>query len=510
MLAAGLLAKKAVEQGLKVKPYVKTSLAPGSRVVTDYLRQGRARHSRSNSSASTSSATAARPASATAARCPEPVAKAVTEGDLVAAAVLSGNRNFEGRINPLVKANYLASPPLVVAYALAGTTDIDLTTRAAGHGQRRPAGLSEGHLAQRRRRSTRRSAEAVAPEMFRKRYANVFESNETWNAIAVADERAVSPGTPKSTYIQEPPFLVDLTAEPGPIQPIRGARVLAALGDSVTTDHISPAGSIAATQPGRQVSARARRQAGRLQQLRRPPRQRPGDDPRHVRQHPHPQSCWPPAPKGASPGTCPTAKLMTIYDAAMKYKAEGVPLVVLAGAEYGTGSSRDWAAKGTFLLGVRAVHRRRASSGSTAATWSAWASCRWSFPPGKTWRIAGPDRRRDRSTSPASTISFKPRRQTHRSRHGGRRHGQRVHLPRSASTRRSSWNTTATAASCRRCCASCSNKARLEKPFQPGEGLGEGTRPRVGDSPVFAGGAVFVGVVESLTIPVLNLFMPPG
>ncbi len=170
----------------------------------------------------------------------------------MAAAVLSGNRNFEGRINPLVKANYLASPPLVVAYALAGTIDIDLTTEPLGHRQRRPAGLSCGTSGPRRRRVAAAVPQAVRPEMFRQRYGNVFEANAAVErASPVAGRRAVTRGIPKSTYIQEPPFLLDLAAEPGPIRPIRGARVLAALGDSVTTDHISPAGSIAASSPGR-------------------------------------------------------------------------------------------------------------------------------------------------------------------------------------------------------------------------------------------------------------------
>ena len=267
---------------------------------------------------------------------------------------MSGNRNFEGRINPLVKANYLASPPLVVAYALAGTIDIDLTTEPLGTGSDgRPVYL-EGHLADARRKShavdrAGRAARDVPPAIRQR----VRGERDVERASPVA-ESELYPWDADSTYIQEPPFLVDLAAEPGPIQPIRGARVLAALGDSVTTDHISPAGSIAANSPAGKYlqehgvepvdfnSYGARRGNDRVMT-------------RGTFANIRIRNLLAPGTEGGVTRHLPDGAVMPIYDAAMKYKAEGVPLVVLAGAEYGTGSSRDWAAKGTFLLGVRAV-----------------------------------------------------------------------------------------------------------------------------------------------------------
>jgi len=283
---------------------------------------------------------------------PEAVAKAVSDGDLVAAAVLSGNRNFEGRINPLVRANYLASPPLVVAYALAGTTDIDLVTEPLGRGKDGkevflkdiwPSAKEVGAVV----------AANVLPEMFRTRYADVFTANETWNKLPTS-EGDLYEWDEKSTYIQEPPFLVDLPRQPSPIKPIRGARVLAALGDSITTDHISPAGSIAKDSPaGRYLrehgvepldfnSYGARRGNDRVMTR---------GTFANIRIH----NQLAPGTEGGVTRHLPDGEVLSIYDAAMKYQAEGVPLVVLAGSEYGTGSSRDWAAKGTLLLGVRAV-----------------------------------------------------------------------------------------------------------------------------------------------------------
>ncbi|MCL4190627.1 MAG: aconitate hydratase, partial [Thermoguttaceae bacterium] len=283
---------------------------------------------------------------------PDAVAAAVNEGNLVAAAVLSGNRNFEGRINPLVRANYLASPPLVVAYAIAGRVDIDMANEPLGTG----AGGAPVYLTDiwpTPEEIQAAMAEAVEPGMFRNRYDGVFESNAVWNAIPVAASELYQ-WDAESTYIQEPPFLVDLAAEPGPIQPIRGARVLAALGDSVTTDHISPAGNIAAKSPAGQYlqergvtpvefnSYGARRGNDRVMT-------RGTFANIRIRNH------LAPGTEGGVTRHLPDGKQMAIYDAAMQYKQEGVPLVVLAGAEYGTGSSRDWAAKGTYLLGVRAV-----------------------------------------------------------------------------------------------------------------------------------------------------------
>ena len=351
MLAAGLLAKKAVERGLSVKPYVKTSLAPGSRVVTDYYRKtglDRPLEQLGFHLVGYGCTTCI----GNSGPLPEPVAEAITHGNLVAAAVLSGNRNFEGRINALVKANYLASPPLVVAYALAGSVDVDLATEPLGIGRDgQPVYLKDIWPSQAEVADV--LAQALTPDMFRTRYDNVFESNEAWNALPVMPSE-LFPWEDASTYIQEPPFLIDLAAEPGTIQPIRGARVLAALGDSVTTDHISPAGSIAAKSPAGKYlqehgvtpfdfnSYGARRGNDRVMT-------------RGTFANIRIRNLLAPGTEGGVTRHLPDGPVMSIYDAAMQYKNEGVPLVVLAGAEYGTGSSRDWAAKGTYLLGVRAV-----------------------------------------------------------------------------------------------------------------------------------------------------------
>jgi len=351
MLAAGLLAKKAAAKGLKRKPYVKTSLAPGSRVVTDYFEKSGLIKPLEELGFYTVGY-GCTTCIGNSGPLPEPVAKAVTDGDLVAAAVLSGNRNFEGRINPLVKANYLASPPLVVAYALAGTTDIDLVNEPIGKGSDgKDVFLKDIWPSAEEVSQTIDSC--VLPEMFQTRYTNVMTSNEKWNALPTSTGDLYD-WDADSTYIQEPPFLTELAREPGKIQPIQGARVLAMLGDSVTTDHISPAGSIAAKSPAGKYlvehgvqpvdfnSYGARRgndrvmTRGTLANIR-------------IRNHVAPGT------EGGVTRHLPDGAPMSIYDAAMKYKEEGVPLVILAGAEYGTGSSRDWAAKGTLLLGVRAV-----------------------------------------------------------------------------------------------------------------------------------------------------------
>lgn len=351
MITAGLLAQKAVERGLKVKSHVKTSLAPGSRVVTDYLKE----------------AGLDKPLDAlgfqnvgygcltcigNSGPLPPAVSKAVTEGLLVAAAVLSGNRNFEGRVHPLAKANYLASPPLVVAYALAGTVDIDLVTEPLDVGSDgRPVFLKDIWPSQKEIADA--VSRSVRPEMFRQRYANVFEANETWNQIAVS-ESELFPWEAGSTYIQEPPFLADLAAEPGPVRPIRGARVLAMFGDSVTTDHISPAGSIAATSPaGKYLQEQGVKPADFNSYG-----SRRGNDrvmARGTFANIRIRNLLAPGTEGGVTRHLPDGEVMSIYDAAVKYKVEGVPLVILAGAEYGTGSSRDWAAKGPFLLGIRAA-----------------------------------------------------------------------------------------------------------------------------------------------------------
>ena len=351
MLAAGLLAKKAVERGLRVPPHVKTSLAPGSRVVTDYLERAGLHESLDRIGFHTVGY-GCTTCIGNSGPLPEEVGRAVADGNLVASAVLSGNRNFEGRINPQVKANYLASPPLVVAYALAGTTDIDLTTEPLGNGSDgKPVYLRDIWPSQEEIHRT--VAEAVQPEMFRHRYGDVFQANPTWNEIPIAGGELYE-WDPESTYIQEPPFLLNLAAEPGPIQPIRGARVLLALGDSVTTDHISPAGNIASTSPAGLYlqekgvkpvdfnSYGARRGNDRVMT-------------RGTFANIRIRNQLAPGTEGGVTRHLPDGRQITVYDAAMQYKEEGVPLIVLAGAEYGTGSSRDWAAKGTYLLGVRAV-----------------------------------------------------------------------------------------------------------------------------------------------------------
>ncbi|NLX56410.1 MAG: aconitate hydratase AcnA [Planctomycetaceae bacterium] len=351
MMAAGLLARNAVARGLRVPPHVKTSLAPGSRVVTDYLNQAGLTPALEQLGFHTVGYGCAT-CIGNSGPLPEPVAQAITQGNLVAAAVLSGNRNFEGRVNPLVKANYLASPPLVVAYALAGTVDVDLTTEPLGTD---PAGqpVMLHDIWPTAQDIQQAVDECVLPEQFTRRYAEALESNAKWNAIRVTDADLYQ-WDPQSTYIQEPPFLLDLTAEVQPIRAIHGARVLAVLGDSVTTDHISPAGSIAKDSPAgkyliaHQVAPSDFNSYG----------SRRGNDRVMIRgtfANIRIRNHLAPGTEGGWTQHLPDGEQMTIYDASEKYRAAGVPLLVLAGAEYGTGSSRDWAAKGTFLLGVRAV-----------------------------------------------------------------------------------------------------------------------------------------------------------
>jgi len=280
------------------------------------------------------------------------VASAISEGKLVAAAVLSGNRNFEGRVHPLVRANYLASPPLVVAYALAGTVDIDLATEPLGKDRDgKPVYLREIWPSQ--AEVSAALNQSVRPEMFRNSYGNTWNGNETWNAIPVAGG-ALYEWQDASTYIQEPPFFIGLTREPGTIGEIHGARVLALLGDSVTTDHISPAGDIPQDGPaGRflvehSVTKKDFNSFG----------SRRGNDRVMVRgtfANIRLKNLLIPGSEGGITLHFPDGEKLSIYDAAVRYREEGVPLVILAGKEYGSGSSRDWAAKGTLLLGVRAV-----------------------------------------------------------------------------------------------------------------------------------------------------------
>jgi aconitate hydratase A / 2-methylisocitrate dehydratase len=350
MLGAGLLARKAVARGLKVPPYVKTSLAPGSKVVTEYLeRTGLTTHLESLGFHTVGYGCTT--CIGNSGPLPPAVSKAVNDGKLVVSAVLSGNRNFEGRINPDVKANYLASPPLVVAYALAGTTDIDLTQDPLGKdpsGQ--PVMLSEVWPTQ----AEVQALEAeISGDMFRKSYGNVFDGNPTWNAVSVP-EGDLFEFKEESTYIQDPPFFQGLTKEPAPLTDLAGARVLAVLGDSVTTDHISPAGDIAEQSPaGRFLKAHGVTKADFNSYG-----SRRGNDRVMVRgtfANIRLKNLMVPGVEGGVTLHQPSGEKMDIYDAAERYRREGVPLVVIAGKEYGSGSSRDWAAKGTLLLGVRAV-----------------------------------------------------------------------------------------------------------------------------------------------------------
>lgn len=350
MIAAGLLAQKAAGLGLTVPQHVKTSLAPGSRVVTDYLDKSGLTESLEKLGFHTVGY-GCTSCIGNSGPLPEPVANAITTGELVASSVLSGNRNFEGRVNPMTKANYLASPPLVVAYALAGTTDIDLTTEPLGKGTDGEVYLKDVWPTQEEVQSV--MEKNVTADMFQKQYSNAFDSNETWNNIKTG-EGDLYEWSGESTYIQEPPFLAQMTPEVTPIKPIMGAMCLALLGDSVTTDHISPAGAIAKDGP-----------AGKyLQENNVSPREfnsfgsRRGNDRVMVRgtfANIRIRNQLAPGTEGGVTTHIPSGEQMSIYDASMKYQAEGTPLVVLAGTEYGTGSSRDWAAKGTMMLGVKAV-----------------------------------------------------------------------------------------------------------------------------------------------------------
>jgi aconitate hydratase len=351
MVAAGLLAKKAVERGLKTKPWVKASLAPGSKVVTDYLHDAgldlyldRLRFNLVGYGCTTCIGNSG--------PLPPAISEAIQRDDLVAVAVLSGNRNFEGRINPDVRANYLASPPLVVAYALAGTMDIDLHREPLGSDPGgRPVFLKDLWPTQKEIAET--ILKSVKSEMFQTKYAEVFKGDETWNSLPVP-RGDLYDWDEKSTYVKNPPYFHDMTVEPTPVTPITRARVLAVLGDSITTDHISPAGSIKADSPAgrylleRGVSAADFNSYGA----------RRGNDEVMVRgtfANIRLKNRLAPGTEGGWTRHLPGGEQMTIFDASRRYLADGVPLVVLAGKEYGSGSSRDWAAKGPQLLGIRAV-----------------------------------------------------------------------------------------------------------------------------------------------------------
>lgn len=350
MLAAGLLAKKAIEKGLKKKPWVKSSLAPGSKVVTDYLIKTNLIGYLEKLGfylvgyGCTTCIGNSGP-------LPEMIAKTITERDLSVAAVLSGNRNFEGRIHPLVKANWLASPPLVVAFALAGTTRIDLTKDPLGINAR--GNRVYLHEIWPSNEEIAKAIQQVRKEMFRKEYSDVFKGDDEWQSIIVSSENTFE-WQKDSTYIKKPPFFKNIKSKPEPLKEITGARILAVLGDSVTTDHISPAGAIKPDSPaGRYLIAKgikikdfnsygSRRgnhevmMRGTFANIR-------------IRNE------MLPSVEGGFTKHFPDGEQLSIYDAAMKYHDENIPLVVIAGKEYGTGSSRDWAAKGPKLLGVKAV-----------------------------------------------------------------------------------------------------------------------------------------------------------
>jgi len=351
MLGAGLLAKKAVERGLQVKPWVKTSLAPGSKVVTDYLAASglniyldKLKFNLVGYGCTTCIGNSG--------PLPDAIGAAIKENNLVAVAVLSGNRNFEGRIHPLVRANYLASPPLVVAYALAGRMDLDLTTEPLGNGSDgKPVYLRDIWPTPQEVEATVRAS--VTSEQYRKEYSAVYEGDAMWRSMPVP-KGDLYQWDAKSTYIKLPPYFENMSQTAAPLADLHGARVLAVLGDSITTDHISPAGSIAADSPaGKYLIAHgvkphdfnsygARRgnhevmMRGTFANIRLKNQLAPGTE-------------------GGWTTYQPGGEQMTIYDAAVKYREAGVPLIVIAGKEYGSGSSRDWAAKGPRLLGVRAA-----------------------------------------------------------------------------------------------------------------------------------------------------------
>ncbi|MAT98750.1 MAG: aconitate hydratase AcnA [Anaerolineaceae bacterium] len=351
MLGAGLVAKKAVEAGLKVHPYVKTSLAPGSRVVEDYLKKSGLMPYLEQLGfhivgfGCTTCIGNSGP-------LPEPVSNAIQAGDLVVSSVLSGNRNFEGRVHPLTKTNYLASPPLVVAYALAGTTDIDLTNDPIGTNDAgEPVYLKDIWPSSQEVSET--VLKTMSADMFHTQYGNVYDGNEEWNKIPVHGGELYE-WSEESTYIQEPPFFTELTPEVKPIENIENARVLVKVGDSVTTDHISPAGAISRNSPAAEY----------LQENDVAPQyfnsygSRRGNDrvmTRGTFANVRLRNQMAPGTEGGWSKYLPSGEVTTMYDASLKYKEDGTPLVVLAGKDYGMGSSRDWAAKGTLLLGVKMV-----------------------------------------------------------------------------------------------------------------------------------------------------------
>ncbi|HEY9085017.1 MAG TPA: aconitate hydratase AcnA [Candidatus Tyrphobacter sp.] len=350
LIGAGLLARNAVERGLRTRPWVKTSLAPGSQVVTDYLNKAGLQQYL-DALGFDLVGYGCTTCIGNSGPLPSEVADSVEARDLVVAAVLSGNRNFEGRIHPQVRANYLASPPLVVAYALAGRMDIDLTAEPLGIGKDGPVYLRD--IWPSNDEVARTVAACITDQMFKTRYADVFKGDRNWAELHVpASERYA--WDPKSEYVKRPPYFNGMPDDPPAPADVRNARVLAMLGDSVTTDHISPAGNIARTSPAarylveRGIELKDFNSYGA----------RRGNHEVMVRgtfANVRLRNLLVPGVEGGMTRYLPSGEQMSIYDAAMKYRADGTPLVVLAGKEYGSGSSRDWAAKGPYLLGVKAV-----------------------------------------------------------------------------------------------------------------------------------------------------------
>nr|WP_211112570.1 aconitate hydratase AcnA [Azospirillum sp. SYSU D00513] len=351
LIAAGLVARKAVEKGLTTKPWVKTSLAPGSQVVTDYLNQAGLTQYLDQLGFNTVGY-GCTTCIGNSGPLPDAIAAAVEEGNLVVAAVLSGNRNFEGRVNPHTRANYLASPPLCVAYALAGNMLIDLTKDAIGTGKDgQPVYLADIWPSNQEVQDAINAS--LTPEMFRSRYSDVFKGPQQWQDIATAEGQTYQ-WKDSSTYVKLPPFFTDMPKTPGAVSDVKGARALAVLGDSITTDHISPAGSIKKTSPAGEylLSYQVRPQDFNSYGARR------GNHEVMMRgtfANIRIKNELIPGVEGGETKHYPSGERLPIYTAAMRYADEGVPLVVVAGKEYGTGSSRDWAAKGTKLLGIKAV-----------------------------------------------------------------------------------------------------------------------------------------------------------
>lgn len=351
MLAAGLVARKAVEKGIKVKPWVKTSLAPGSKVVTEYLDATNLQNDLDNIGFSlvgygcTTCIGNSGPLH-------KPIEDVITANQLTVSAVLSGNRNFEGRIHPFVRANYLASPPLVVAYALAGTVNIDLTKDSLGKDKNGndvylkdiwPSNEEVAELVKR----------CVTPKMFREKYQDVFSGDKLWQSINIAKTTTYN-WNEQSTYVKNPPYFDNMAKTPGTISEVKSAKLLALLGDSITTDHISPAGNIAKASPAAKYLQEHNVQQADFNSY----GARRGNHEVKMRgtfANIRIKNELTPGIEGGVTTYMPTKEVLSIYDAAMKYKEDNIPLIIIAGKEYGTGSSRDWAAKGTLLLGVKAV-----------------------------------------------------------------------------------------------------------------------------------------------------------